>query len=113
MASTSKGISQVGIYPIFTLQYSSATVYQVSYHIQSLVFLKWQLDLSLLAGLASGVAERPHAVRPRRRRRLRAESEKVGPEVGPTSAFSSCIPTEVHGPACIVQPDTFPAQRAP
>jgi hypothetical protein len=25
----------------------------------------------------------------------------VGPEVGPTSAFSSCIPTGMHGPTCI------------
>ena len=29
---------QVGLYPIITSQYSSTTVYQVSYHIQSLVF---------------------------------------------------------------------------
>ena len=26
---------------------------------------------------------------------------KVGPEVGSTSAFSSCIPTGIHGPTCI------------
>ena len=31
---------QVGLYPIVTSQYSSTTLYKVSYHIQSLFFLK-------------------------------------------------------------------------
>jgi hypothetical protein len=32
----------------------------------------------------------------------RQQSEKdVGPEVGPTSAFFSCIPAGMHGPTCI------------
>jgi hypothetical protein len=26
---------------------------------------------------------------------------QVGPEVGPTSASYSCVPTGVHGPACV------------
>ena len=29
------------------------------------------------------------------------ERRQVGPEVGPTSAFYSCIPTGMHGPTCI------------
>ena len=29
------------------------------------------------------------------------QGEKVGPEVGPTSAFHNCIPTGTHGPTCI------------
>jgi hypothetical protein len=29
-----------------------------------------------------------------------AEDAHVGPEAGPTSAFSGCIPTGMHGPAC-------------
>ena len=27
---------------------------------------------------------------------------QVGPEVGPTPAFSRCVPTGMHGPTCIV-----------
>jgi hypothetical protein len=33
---------------------------------------------------------------------------QVGPEVGPTSACSSCIPTGMHGPACIVWANLTP-----
>jgi hypothetical protein len=29
------------------------------------------------------------------------ETRQVGPEVGPTPAISSCIPTGMHGPTCI------------
>ena len=29
------------------------------------------------------------------------EGRQVGPEVGPTSAFYSCVPTGMHGPTCI------------
>jgi hypothetical protein len=32
------GVARVGLYPIATLQYSSTTLYQVSYHIQYLFF---------------------------------------------------------------------------
>ena len=32
---------------------------------------------------------------------LGTEVRKVGPEVGQTSAFYSCIPTRVHGPTCV------------
>ena len=30
-----------------------------------------------------------------------SEKDHVGPEVGPTSAFSSCVPTGIHGPTWI------------
>ena len=29
------------------------------------------------------------------------KARRVRPEVGPASAFSSCIPTGMHGPCCI------------
>ena len=31
----------------------------------------------------------------------KCEGRQVGPEVGPTSAFYTCTPTGMHGPACI------------
>jgi hypothetical protein len=36
--TSSRSASRLGLYPIVTLQCSSTTVYQVSYHIQSLFF---------------------------------------------------------------------------
>jgi hypothetical protein len=43
-----------------------------------------------------GARSRP----PFTRRTTRRERRRVGPEVGPTPAFSSCIPTGIHGPTC-------------
>jgi hypothetical protein len=34
--------------------------------------------------------------------------KKVGPEVGPTSAIYSCIPTEMHRPTCILWANLTP-----
>ena len=40
---------------------------------------------------------------------LKLERRQVGPEVGPTSAFSSCIPAGVHGPTGIFWANLMPS----
>ena len=55
-------------------------------------------------GLGAGAAADGRRLPARAGAGVHAAGEKerqVGPAVGPTAAFSGCIPTGMHGPTCI------------
>jgi hypothetical protein len=87
------GHAQVGFARVAASRARSPTAHQI--HLIDQSRSVQSRSTKLVGALLSETAARPNAAPSKRERR------QVGPEVGPTSASSRCIPTGMHGPACI------------